>query len=205
MISGLSSLSSPPSEGLCSILHLLFQLCPSAGSALPPPPQVCDFEGLFVSVSKPSEGEVPMNLLHRVAELLSEACLQFQTPWRQGRFLLLVSLHVAGFLVRLRSLRCGLRLLLIRLCIGWWGTCPPSVPSTYRLTRQLRSSCWPRDYWTSVNVVLLLSVLLHWLKELGFVPPDPALFEQRVQSLSVFCRCGFVLCRLGHVFSGQAS
>ena len=29
------------------------------------------------------------------------------------------------------------------------------------------------------------SALLHWLKELGFVPPDPALFEQLVQSLSL--------------------
>ena len=31
----------------------------------------------------------------------------------------------------------------------------------------------------------LLSALLHWLKELGFVPPDPALFEQLVQALSL--------------------
>ena len=31
----------------------------------------------------------------------------------------------------------------------------------------------------------LLSALLHWLKELGFTPPDPVLFEQLVQALSL--------------------
>ena len=35
-----------PSEGLCSVLCLLFQLCPSAASeALSPPQRLCDFEG----------------------------------------------------------------------------------------------------------------------------------------------------------------
>ena len=32
----------------------------------------------------------------------------------------------------------------------------------------------------------LLSTLLHWLKELSFVPPDSALFAQLIQSLSLF-------------------
>ena len=31
----------------------------------------------------------------------------------------------------------------------------------------------------------LFSTLLHWLKELEFVPMDPALFEQLVQALSI--------------------
>ena len=31
----------------------------------------------------------------------------------------------------------------------------------------------------------LFSAFLHWLKELGFVPPDPAIFEQLVQALSL--------------------
>ena len=31
----------------------------------------------------------------------------------------------------------------------------------------------------------LLSTLLHWLKELSFVPPDSAVFAQLIQSLSL--------------------
>ena len=31
----------------------------------------------------------------------------------------------------------------------------------------------------------LFSTVLHWFKELGFTPPDPALYEQLVQSLSL--------------------
>ena len=68
----------PLSEGLRSIMWLLFQLCPFAVSAVPPAPQkVCDFEGLFALVAKPPAGEASTNLFHRVAELLSEARQHF--------------------------------------------------------------------------------------------------------------------------------
>ena len=75
-----------PSEGLCLVLHLLFQLCPSAAAEVPPPPQkICDFEGLFGSAPRPVVGEVLMNLFHWVAELLSVACLQFQMASDAGK------------------------------------------------------------------------------------------------------------------------
>ena len=124
-----------PSEGLRLVLRLLFQLCPSAAAEAPPSPQrTCDFEGLFGSAPRPMAGEVPTNLFYQVAELLSESLLQFQTA--------------LGDQVLVRSRRCCLRLHSILPSIGWWGVCPPNAPSTFRLTRQLRSSRWPRDYWT---------------------------------------------------------
>ena len=51
----------PPSEGLRSVLWLLFQLCLLAASAVQPPLQnVCDFEGLFgSSVANPASGDIP--------------------------------------------------------------------------------------------------------------------------------------------------
>ena len=59
-----------PSGGLRSVLHLLFQLCPSAAVEVPPPLQrTCDFEGLFGSAPRPVVREVPTNLFHRIAEL----------------------------------------------------------------------------------------------------------------------------------------
>ena len=74
------------SEGLRSVLRLLFQLCPSAAVEPPPPPQrTCDFEGLFGSAPRPVAGEVPMNLFHWVAELLSEAHLRFKMALDAGK------------------------------------------------------------------------------------------------------------------------
>ena len=56
-------------------LRLVFQLCPAAAAEAPPQPQrSCDFEGLFGAVPKPAAAaEVPINLFHRVAELVSES------------------------------------------------------------------------------------------------------------------------------------
>ena len=75
-----------PSEGLCAVMWFLFQLCPSFASVAPPALQkVCDFEGLFVSVAKPSVGEISTTLFYRVAELFSQACLHFQTALEAGK------------------------------------------------------------------------------------------------------------------------
>ena len=68
-------------------------------SAVPPAPQkVYEFESSFASVTKPSAGEVLTNLFHRVAELLSEACLHFQTALVAGK------LPAAGLLSHCRGL-----------------------------------------------------------------------------------------------------
>ena len=125
-------------------MRLLLQLCPSAASAVLQ--KVCDFEGLFASVVKLSAREVPTNLFHMVAELLSEARLHFQMALEAGK------LPVAGLPSR---------------CRGPGACSEPSLravapfnSSLYRLVGNLsskrslnlsfdeaaKSSCWPKNY-----------------------------------------------------------
>ena len=177
----------PLSEGLRSVLRLLFQLCPPAVSeALPPPQRTCDFEGLFASVSKPAAEKVPMNPFHQVAELLSETRLRFQTVLEAGK------LPAAGLPPRLRGPGSFAEPMPL--------SATPFNSSLFRLVGSLSTKCslnFSFDEATKVESlakVLLdsqsmsfwfFSALLHWLKELGFVPPDSVLFEQLVQLLSL--------------------
>ena len=60
-------------EGLHRVCRLLFQLCSEAvQDSAPPPPRICQFEGLFSGVAKLPKEEFSPVLFHRVVELLQE-------------------------------------------------------------------------------------------------------------------------------------
>ena len=61
------------SEGHCNVLRLSYQLYPAAAPEHPPAlHSVCNFEGLFASVGRPTAVEGAPTLFHRVAELRAE-------------------------------------------------------------------------------------------------------------------------------------
>ena len=131
-------------------------------------------------------GEVPTNLFHRVAELLSEAHLRFQTALEAGKlpaFGLPPHHRGPGSCVEptLRSMA-PFNSFLFRL-VGSLST-KRSINLSFDEAAKVKSlvkgllDSQSMSFW-------LFSTLLHWLKELGFVPPDPTLFEQIVQSLSL--------------------
>ena len=67
------------SEGHRNVLHLLCQLCPAAAPESPlAPRRVCDFEGLFASIDRPSTAKGVPTLFHRVSELRVGHCQRFR-------------------------------------------------------------------------------------------------------------------------------
>ena len=143
-------------------------------------------EGLFgASVSKPASGDVPTALFHRVAELIPESRQKFQANLESGK------LPASGLPSRRIPRSCEEPML---------RSANPFKSSLFRLVGILsskRSHCFSFDEAAKVESLAkglldshsisfwLFSAFLHWLKELGFVPPDPTLFEQLVQVLSL--------------------
>ena len=184
----------PPSEGLHSVLRLLFQLCSSAAvEAHLQPQRACEFEGLFGVALKPVAAEVPTNLFHRVAnlfhrvaELLSEARLRFQTALDAGK------LPASGLPLRHRGPgsyaeptlwdAAPFNASLFRLVGSFFSKL--SINLSFDEAAKVKSLARGILDAQSISFWLFLT-LLHWLKELGFVPSDPALFEQLVQPLSM--------------------
>ena len=76
-----------PSKSLHSALRMVFQLCPAAAAeALQQPQRAYDFEGSFGAVLKlAGAAEVPTNLFHKIAELVSKSRMQFQTALESGK------------------------------------------------------------------------------------------------------------------------
>ena len=74
------------SEGHRNVLFLLYQLCPEAAPESPPAlRRVCDFEGLFASMDRPSATEGAPTLFHRVAELRVEHRQHFRAAVESGK------------------------------------------------------------------------------------------------------------------------
>ena len=187
-LASVTSEKSPPSEGLRAVLRLLFQFCQSAASAAQPPQQeVCDFEGLFgASVSKPVSSYIQTRIFHRVSELIEDHRCKFQMNLEADK------LPASGLPSHRRgpgackepnlrsaapfnsSLFCLIGILSARRSISFSFDEAAKVESL--VEGQLDSLSLP--FW-------LFSTFLHWLKELGFVPLDPALFGQLVQLLSL--------------------
>ena len=177
----------PPCEGMHSVLRVLFYLCPSAAAEASPQPQrACEIEGLFGAAPKPVAGEVPASLFHRVAKLSSEARMQFQTALDTGK------LPASGFPPRGKGPgSCSEPTL---------RTAAPFNSELFHMVGSLstkRSVCFSFDEAAKVENLAkgildeqlmsfwLFSTLLHLLRELSFMPSDPALFEQLVQALSM--------------------
>ena len=138
-------------------------------------------------VPKPAAAaEVPTNLFHRVAELVSESRVRFQAAVEAGK------LPSSCLPPRRRGLGAAVDPTL--------RAAAPFNDDLFRLVGSL-SAKWPikLSFGEAAKVeslvkglidsqsmsFWLLSTFLLWLKELGFVPPDAALFGQLVQNLSL--------------------
>ena len=175
----------PPQEGLATFLRLLYQLCPPAASvALVRPQRSCDFEGLYVPESSSRvEASAPV-LFHRIVELWSQLQPCSQSVAEVGKP---------------PSAALPSRKRLVASCAEerLRGPVPfnPDLPRMVGILSSRRSMNFSFDEAAKVESLLqgimesqslafwLLSSLLHWLKELDFVPPDAALFAQLIQSL----------------------
>ena len=74
------------SEGHRNVLRLLYQLCPATAPESPPVPhRVCDFEGLFASVDRPSAAEGAPTLFHHIMELRAEHRQRFRAAAETGK------------------------------------------------------------------------------------------------------------------------
>ena len=170
------------------VLRLLYQLCPSAAASAAPvrPQRSCDFESLFVPESSPRvEASAPV-LFHRIVELWSQVQACSQSVAEAGK------LPSAALPSRKRSAASFVEERLR-------GPTPfkPDLPRMVGNLSSRRSINFSFDEAAKVESLLkgimepqslafrLLSALLHWLKELDFVPPDAALFAQLIQSLSL--------------------
>ena len=153
----------------------------------PPPQKVCDFEGLFgTSVSKPESNDVPTMLFHCVAELLVDHRRKFQANLEASK------LPASGLPSRRRgpgaceepTLRSAAPINSSLFCLVGILSSRRSISFSFdeaakvKLLVKGQLDAHSMSFW-------LCSTFLHWLKELGFVPLDPALFEQLVQALSL--------------------
>ena len=173
-------------EGHRNVLRLLYQLCPAAAPESPPTPRrVCDFEGLFASMDRPSAAEGEPTLFHRVAELRAEHLQRFHEALETGK------LPSSALTSRRRDHDCcsdpsvaaatPINTGILRLVGSLSNKHPLSF--SFKEAARVESLCkgllsaQSSDFW-------LLSSLLHWLKELEFSAPDPSLFSQLVQEIS---------------------
>ena len=125
------------SEGHLNVLLLLYQLCPAAAPESPPAPRgVCDFEGLFTSVDRPSAAEGAPTLFHRVSELRAEHRQRFRAAAESGKPPS-SALPARRLVIELRAriLRLRLLLLLTQGFLGLWARCPINARFPFRLTR----------------------------------------------------------------------
>ena len=163
-------------------MRLLYQLCPTAAPESPPAPRrVCDFEGLFVSVDRPSASESVPTLFHRVAELRADHRHRFRAPAETSK-------PQSSALPARRCDRaaCSDPLLAATTPVN------TGIPRLVGLLPNKRSLFFLFDEAVRVEPLCkgllasqsstfwMFSALLHWLKELGFATPDPALFGQLV-------------------------
>ena len=166
------------SEGHRNFLRLLYQLCPVAAPESPPAPRrVCDFEGLFALVDRPSAAEGVPTVFHCVAELRAEHCQGFRAAAESGKLpsSALPSRHrdcgscSDPSLAASTPVNTG-----IPQFVGLLSN-KRSLSFSFKEAARVESLC--KGFW-------LFSAFLHWLKELGFAPPDPSLFGQLVQEIS---------------------
>ena len=173
-------------EGHCSVLRLLYQLCPAAAPESPPAlHRVCDFEGLFASDDRPSAAEGVPTLFHRVLELRAEHRQRFRTAAETGKppssALSARGRDRAACLDPSLAAATPANTGIPRLVGSLSNKCLLSF--SFDETARVESLC--KELLASQSSSFwLFSALLHWLKELGFVPPDPALFGQLVQEMS---------------------
>ena len=187
---------------------MVFQLCPTAAAeGLLQPQRSCNFEGLFGAVPKAAAAaEVPPNLFHRVAELVSDSRVCFQMALEAGK------LPSSCLPPRRRSPGAVVDPTL--------RAAAPFNNDLFRLVGSLSSKRLINlsfDEAAEVEALVmglidsqsmffwLFSTFLHWLRELGFVPVDAAGFEQLVQSLSSFVNVASVVGEPRDVLPGEAS
>ena len=173
-------------EGHRNVLRLLYQLCPGAAPKSPPAPRkVCDFEGLFASADPSPILEGAPTLFQRVAELREEHQARFRAAAEASK-------AVASVLPSRRRDRgcCS------DLALASSASMNPVIPQLVRALSNRHSLSFSFEEAARVESLCngmlaaqssgfwFFSVLLHWLKELGFEAPDPSLFGQLVQEVS---------------------
>ena len=173
------------SEGHRNVLRLLYQLCPATAPESPPVPHsLCDFEGLFALVDRPSAAEGAPTLFHHVVELRVEHRQHFRAAAETGK------LPSSALPSRRRDRGCYSNPSLVaaipvntgihQLVGSLSNKC--SLSFSFEEAARVESLCKGLLSAQSLGF-WLFSSLLHWLKELGFSAPDPSLFGYLVQEI----------------------
>ena len=174
-------------KGHRNVLRLLYQLCPGAAPrSTPAPCKVCDFEGLFASTDPAPVLEGAPTLFHRVAELREEHQARFRAAAEAGK-------AVSSALPS----RCRDRGCCSDPALASSAFMNPVIPRLVGALSNRHSLSFSFEEAARVELLCngmlaaqssgfwFFSALLHWLKELGFEAPDPSLFGQLVQEVSV--------------------